>query len=583
MSLRVDQGYPSPPSSGRSPADKQAPRTVGPGDVQSSYQHPHHRNAQPEDKVPHGPPSELAPGSHTSPEGRRKSKSVSDESDRMLTPPLSRDTRMDNASVKGENRAGATASSSKPSRVTCPPASSSLLAEAILNDPQERFHFQQQQASSSSRPASAAASRLASPFRGRDSRLARGPVALSESDAEDNPVYFQPSSRSAQLHSSRSLSSAQCSRNASASPSEGDYEEEEAVDEITPRQSPRLRFSHSYRSPSPSYPKARVKNQDLSRNVPIRDSPNNPFIEGSMADVGFSGPNAEGAKRRARMFPGKERGKITYVFRGQRVTYADPEYDSDNEDDLDDGSCSTSRFQPKLLFPTRVNAPKSQRATLRGGLFAAELARREDLAALAPRSTGRMNLLTGAEVDSERDRISELHSRRSTLSRSQSHDARFPDTSMRRPSDHTSAKEMERKALLARLEQANWSDEEEERPAGFGENFLGRSRGHHDHRLEEEGPLQSPSDGAAEDYDEQFMEDGEGSEDAMTMDDSFEEEHRLEGCKDTDAKRSDQQREDGSRSLWDQMNEERSNLRARTFSSQDRKRFNPYQRRESRR
>ncbi|UZJ56712.1 hypothetical protein CBS101457_006032 [Exobasidium rhododendri] len=89
---------------------------------------------------------------------------------------------------------------------------------------------------------------------------------------------------------------------------------------------------------------------------PIRDSPNNPFLQGGPADLGFSGPKRNSRRREA--CPPRERGRMTYVFRGQRVTYADP-YASDSDDDGVGPStrgCMVDRLQPKLLFPSAGKA-----------------------------------------------------------------------------------------------------------------------------------------------------------------------------------------------------------------------------------
>lgn len=118
----------------------------------------------------------------------------------------------------------------------------------------------------------------------------------------------------------------------------------------------------------------RVSNEPVTSTIPIRDTPKNPFLAGGPADIGFEGPNRHLAYRRARQIPGKERGKITYVFRGQRVTYADPEYDSeDDHSELEDERARVNAFnphhkqdhpprlQPKLLFPPSI--PSSAYAT----------------------------------------------------------------------------------------------------------------------------------------------------------------------------------------------------------------------------
>lgn len=131
----------------------------------------------------------------------------------------------------------------------------------------------------------------------------------------------------------------------------------------------------TYRPARPFSTHARVDNEPVTSVMPIRDTPKNPFLQGGPADNGFQGPNGHMAHRRAKQIPSKERGKIVYVFRGQRVTYADPEYDSEDDDDsdLDDERAKTNAFnphhdserpprlQPKLLFPP--TASSSSKAT----------------------------------------------------------------------------------------------------------------------------------------------------------------------------------------------------------------------------
>lgn len=160
--------------------------------------------------------------------------------------------------------------------------------------------------------------------------------------------------------------------------------------------------------------------------APIRDTPKNPFLAGGPADQGFHGPRGREARQRARQLPQKERGKITYVFRGQRVTYADPEYDSDDSEDWANGELQGTRpprLQPKLLFPpaslpAAMPAPKPA-----GGLFASQLAQKRKLAESSQPSA--------------------------------------PEAAMQRVMPHQ-PDQSARRALLARLEQTDWSDDEEQ-------------------------------------------------------------------------------------------------------------------------
>lgn len=94
--------------------------------------------------------------------------------------------------------------------------------------------------------------------------------------------------------------------------------------------------------------------------IPIRDTPHNPFLGDADAANGWR--TSDAGRRRAN--PAQSRGEdaerayrkgmITYVFRGQRIVYADAPLDLEDEEDLlqPDGSMRPRyRFQPKLLFP----------------------------------------------------------------------------------------------------------------------------------------------------------------------------------------------------------------------------------------
>lgn len=58
---------------------------------------------------------------------------------------------------------------------------------------------------------------------------------------------------------------------------------------------------------------------------PVRDTLHNPFVEGGPADVGFTGPNASHALKRAMDKPVREPDTTVFVFRGQRVVHKDGE------------------------------------------------------------------------------------------------------------------------------------------------------------------------------------------------------------------------------------------------------------------
>ncbi|PWN87401.1 hypothetical protein FA10DRAFT_269353 [Acaromyces ingoldii] len=112
----------------------------------------------------------------------------------------------------------------------------------------------------------------------------------------------------------------------------------------------------------------------LHKVVPVRDTPGNPFLEGGPADLGYTGRRVGSARSHPAM--PRERGTMTYVFRGQRVTYADAfasdSDDSGGEDDneSEDGPVySLDKLQPRLLFPgtkASVAAQAPQRPPFRG-------------------------------------------------------------------------------------------------------------------------------------------------------------------------------------------------------------------------
>ncbi|KAJ1033878.1 hypothetical protein NDA16_000086 [Ustilago loliicola] len=164
----------------------------------------------------------------------------------------------------------------------------------------------------------------------------------------------------------------------------------------------------TYRPARPFSTRVRVDNEPVTSSLPIRDTPKNPFLAGGPADNGFHGPNGHLAHRRAKQIPGKERGKIAYVFRGQKVTYADPEYDSDDDDDSEEDERARTnlfnphykqerppRLQPKLLFPPSI--PSSSYAT--GSNSSSKSARSHAPAAVANRrSNSSQSFLPRAEL-----------------------------------------------------------------------------------------------------------------------------------------------------------------------------------------
>ncbi|KAE8268649.1 hypothetical protein A4X09_0g3691 [Tilletia walkeri] len=102
----------------------------------------------------------------------------------------------------------------------------------------------------------------------------------------------------------------------------------------------------------------RAKRRAAAIPPPIRDTPNNPFIEGGPADLGFRGPFGADARVVAASRAGSrvQKGRTTYVFRGQRITYEDPEYNSGDSDS--DSLFGPNGLQPRLLFPSQ-NPPSS--------------------------------------------------------------------------------------------------------------------------------------------------------------------------------------------------------------------------------
>lgn len=128
---------------------------------------------------------------------------------------------------------------------------------------------------------------------------------------------------------------------------------------------PSRRYDHGTRLPA---------GHSLHKVVPVRDTPGNPFLEGGPADLGYTGRRVGSARSQAAL--PRERGTMTYVFRGQRVTYADAfasdSDDSGGEDDNEsaDGPVySLDKLQPRLLFPgtkASVAAQAPQRPPIRG-------------------------------------------------------------------------------------------------------------------------------------------------------------------------------------------------------------------------
>lgn len=177
---------------------------------------------------------------------------------------------------------------------------------------------------------------------------------------------------------------------------------------------------------------ARQSVSPCSQRFPIRDSPRNPFLLGGPADAGLYGPRRWNAQQRMASLPRRERGKMTYVFRGQRVTYADPYASSDSDED--DGQFgqpmkgrerTMDRLKPQVLFP-RQSATKS------------------NVSSSSSNSSSKKRTFSVSHNASERQQ--------------QSQPATY-DQSKRRRYGNVSANNA---ALLDRLERAGWESDEDD-------------------------------------------------------------------------------------------------------------------------
>ncbi|SPO28167.1 uncharacterized protein UTRI_04555_B [Ustilago trichophora] len=316
--------------------------------------------------------------------------SDADRAVRPLTPPMSKDVRHDDQSRQRQDPNGHYRLSSEADHLDAQPCSFSTSQVDIEAAPVEVRTSQPSVA-----PASASKSGLLEAARvgNRFDTLNQG-IGF-ESDDEHNPFLDRrrtaaPSSSST---TTTEVSKATASAHTQAQPhahhshpyyddfdsdqdAEGSVHEDDIRDDATPRASssnpttpPARTRPITYRPARPFSARVRVDNQPVTSIMPIRDTPKNPFLAGGPADNGFHGPNGHLAYRRAKHIPGKERGKIAYVFRGQRVIYADPEYAADDDDDdSDEERARTNQFnphhnpnrpprlQPKLLFPPTASA-----------------------------------------------------------------------------------------------------------------------------------------------------------------------------------------------------------------------------------
>lgn len=143
--------------------------------------------------------------------------------------------------------------------------------------------------------------------------------------------------------------------------------------------------SRQYRSQSSSATStsSTSSSKHAYQNVPIRDTPNNPFLVGNWLQ-GVDKPGRE-ASRGEDAARAHRRGLITYVFRGQRIVYADAPSDlEEEEEDLmqPDGTMRPRyRFQPKLLFP-EAHAQEQRRRRRHEAVMAAQAGSHRPLAPL---------------------------------------------------------------------------------------------------------------------------------------------------------------------------------------------------------
>ncbi|WFD34699.1 hypothetical protein MCUN1_001543 [Malassezia cuniculi] len=86
----------------------------------------------------------------------------------------------------------------------------------------------------------------------------------------------------------------------------------------------------------------------ISHTYPVRDTQNNPFIEGGPADAGYTGPNWQPSPQTSV----KQNGHTTYLFRGQRIVYDDRDVNQLlHRAVAGHGPPPITMPEPKLLFP----------------------------------------------------------------------------------------------------------------------------------------------------------------------------------------------------------------------------------------
>lgn len=308
-----------------------------------------------------------------------------------------------------------------------------------------------------------------------DRRYENGPVPRGVDDIEDNPFLSQGSTSGtastsiddAYLSNGTALASSSRQQHppiASGSSSVDSGSREPSPDLSAGPSTPRKRGRQSLSSSlEPTYERSRL--QDVSTAQPIRDSPHNPFIEGGAADAGFHGPDPVRAVRRAAAAPRREKGKIAYVFRGQRVVYADSDHDSDGDSELEDGETERPpRFQPKYLFPPprfcgpnprplaamTSSPPLEQRASQSAHQLAENQNQLRRLQALERQAPEPMHPRERAQMEPQE-----------ALSRREDPRERVQVERQER----WQQRDAERRSLLEKLDNADWSDDESEAEA----------------------------------------------------------------------------------------------------------------------
>ncbi|GAC95801.1 hypothetical protein PHSY_003378 [Pseudozyma hubeiensis SY62] len=344
--------------------------------------------------------------------------SDAERAERPLTPPMSKDVRHDQQDR--DNHDARHRTDSEGDRFVQPASSSSSLTIDVEQAPAAAFGASKQASFrvAASRPQLMPAAPIGNCF----GTLNQG--GGFESDDEHNPFLDRrPAVASSSTQAARDAHRLHAYHDEfdSDQDAEGSVDgqgiESEPLQEATPRASSsnattppplRARQAVAYRPARRFSERVRVDNESVVSTVPIRDTPKNPFLAGGPADEGFYGPNRHQAYRRARQIPGKERGKIAYVFRGQRVTYADPEYDSDDDDsELEQERARTNEFnphhnaerpprlQPRLLFPPSMSIDATQSGSKRARTDASASSVRADA---SKQMSGRREGASAADV-----------------------------------------------------------------------------------------------------------------------------------------------------------------------------------------